>query len=123
MSHGTRLRLEWPQDGFVVSEGQEGSLTALIVNAGTQRWIDHNGEYYAIATLSDPSTGRELGNGDISVAGMGRDYDLAPGASVSIHVLIAGFGPVPPGRYRMTARTWPDLGLLTPPTTLTVRSS
>jgi hypothetical protein len=51
------------------------------------------------------------------IGGLGRDYDLAPRAAIGIRVVIAGFDTVPPGA---TARTWPDLGLKTAPTTLTV---
>ena len=118
---GRGLRLEWAEKRFEVRYGHEEDLVALIVNEGFQHWIDNkNGEFYAIATLTQPNTGQVLGNGQVAIAGVGRTYDFAPGSSVRIPVVIAGFdGPVPPGDYGMTAIV-SELGLASPSTTLRV---
>ena len=100
---GAGLRLEWDGPIEYRHGSHRGSLS--LVNDRTQDWVDDGGEYWAVAHVFDRSTGAEVAlDGDSVIAGVGGEYDLAPGGRVDVPVALpSGMRSLPVGDYDLVA--------------------
>jgi hypothetical protein len=99
-----------------VSEREGRGVGVLVVNGRSEHWVDHGGEYWAVATLVDMATGVPVPTVPHWIGGTGRSYDLAPGQRVTLPVALGidPAVPIPPGVYEIRA-TVEELALEAPP--------
>ena len=109
---GFGLRLVWPQEQFEAVQGEHPQLSILLVNERSDPWVDEDGEYWAIATLRDVETKQIVAPGEVFMAGVGRRYELAPGESIELGVVLAAekAETLPIGRYDVRAEV-PELAV------------
>ena len=114
-TYGAGLRLAWPAREFVVRVGEHPTLSVLMINERSEPWVGQDGaEYWAIASLIDLSTGGPFRPSGVGIAGVGRQYELAPGEQIELPVALAVEQPnaLPPTTFGIKASVWQlDLSL------------
>jgi hypothetical protein len=113
---GHGLRLEWTEDEYTCPTGDHPQLFLRLINERKDSWIDDRGEYWGVATLVDAATGQEVpSTHGVSIAGVGRHYDLAPGSWARLPVALAVDNAlsIPLGLYQVRAKVH-DLALEAP---------
>jgi hypothetical protein len=73
-----------------VRQGDYPQITARLRNEGTESWSDDRGEYWVIASVLSVDSGEPVAARDkIAIVGVGRTYELPPGGTVDLPVVLA----------------------------------
>lgn len=104
------LQVTWPTDPVSVESGHVPHLVAHMTNDGSDRW--HGvGPYFVLTRVLNVEGTPVEGDTHFLIGSGAVTYDLAPGQSVDLHVLVRhDIGTLGHGQYLLAGRVT-DLGI------------